>query len=149
MAKKARKKITTVREHPMHVPISGKNPTGETIRDQHLRRLVGTFLDADEISSIFKSYNRKSITYPTRGKLPKYINADNYDDVIAVWADYFNKKFNADPLLDPDVIKALLASESSFNPNPLSNRKIALGIAQITKSTLKIMLDPNGEIKDF
>jgi hypothetical protein len=67
MDKKPRKKITTVREHPMHVPV--------------------------------------------------------------------------------DVVKALISSESDFNPDPLGNRKIAIGIAQITKKTLKILQDPNGEAK--
>lgn len=149
MAKKTRKKITTVREHPLHVPVSEKNPTGITIRDRHLRRLKGTYLDLAEIESIFKNYDRKGIVYPTKGKLKEYKDADKYDDVIAVWTDYFNKKFNADPPLDPDVVKALIASESSFNPDPLKNRKIALGIAQITKKTFKILLDPKGEGKEF
>ncbi|MFZ4404540.1 MAG: transglycosylase SLT domain-containing protein [Pseudobdellovibrionaceae bacterium] len=148
--KKIRKKVTTVREHPLRVPVSAKNPTGITIRDRHLRRLKGTYLDVAEIESIFKNYDRKGIVYPTKGKLTaKYKSADKYDEVIAVWTHYFNKKFNADPPLDPDVVKALIASESSFNPDPLGNRKVALGIAQITKKTLKILQDSNGEAKDF
>ncbi|OFZ19447.1 MAG: hypothetical protein A2Z20_05285 [Bdellovibrionales bacterium RBG_16_40_8] len=150
MAKKIRKKITTVREHSLHVPVSEKNPTGITARDRHLRHLKGTYLDMAEIETIFKNYDRKGIVYPTKGKLTgKYKNADKYDEVIAVWTDYFNKKFNADPPLDPDVVKALIASESSFNPDPLGNRKIALGIAQITKKTVKILQDPKGEVKEF
>ncbi len=150
MAKKPRKKITTVREHPMHVPVSEKNPTGITIRDRHLRRLKGTNLDAAEIKSIFKNYDRKGIIYPTKGKLTKkYKNADKYDEVIAVWTDYFNKKFNANSPIDPDVVKALISSESDFNPDPLGNRKIAIGIAQITKQTLKILQDLDGEAKEF
>lgn len=150
MAKKLRRKITTVREHPMHVPISEKNPTGITIRDRHRRRLKSTYLDAAEIEALFKNYDRKGIAYPTKGKLTeKYKNADKHDEVIAVWTDYFNKKFNADPPLDPDVVKALISSESDFNPNPLGNRKIAIGIAQITKKTLKILQDPKGEAKEF
>ena len=149
MAKKPSKKITTVREHPMHVPVSEKNPTGITIRDRHLRRLKGTYLDAPEIESIFKDYDRKGIVYPAKGILKQYKDADKYNEVIAVWTDYFNKKFNADPPLDPDVVKALIASESSLNPDPLKNRKIALGIAQITKKTFKILLDPMGEAKEF
>ena len=150
MAKKPRKKITTVREHPMHVPFSEKNPTGITIRDRHLRRLKGTYFDATEIESIFKDYDRKGIVYTPKGKLKeKYKTADKYDEVIAVWTDYFNTKFNADPSLDPDVVKALISSESDFNPNPLGNRKIAVGIAQITKKTFKILQDPEGEAKQF
>jgi len=147
MAKKIRKKIITVREHPLHVPVSEKNPTGITIRDRHLRRLEGTYLDAVEIVSVFKNYDRKGIVYPTAGKL-KHKNADKYDEDIAVWTDYFNKKFNAIPPLDPDVVKALIDSESDFRADPRENKK-ALGITQITPKTLKIVQDPKGEAKDF
>ena len=149
MPKETGKKVTVVREHPMHVPVSKKNPAGVTIRDRHLRRLKGTYLDATEIESIFKKYDRKGLLYPTANKLSKkYKNADKHDEVIAVWTDYFNKKFNAKPPLDPDVVKALIASESGFRADPPGN-KIALGITQITKDTLKIMQNPNGETKDF
>lgn len=123
MAKKTRKKITTVREHPLHVPVSEKNPTGITIRDRHLRRLKGTYLDAAEIEPVFKNYDRKGIVYPTKSKLKEYKDADKYDDVIAVWTDYFNKKFNAEPPLDPDVVKALIASESGFRIDPRETKK--------------------------
>lgn len=133
----------------MHVPVSEKNPTGITVRDRHLRRLAGSYLDAAEIASIFEKYDRKGIVYPVKGRLKEYKDADKYDDTIAVWTDYFNKRFNADPPLDPDVVKALIASESSFDPNPLGNRQIALGIAQITKKTFKILQDPKGEAKEF
>lgn len=140
-----------VHEHPRHVRVSSKNPEGFTIVDQHLRRLKGTYLDPDEIKSVFKSYDRKGLLYPTAGKLIIYKNsskADAYDEVIAVWTDYFNKKLNANPLLDPDIVKALIASESDFRLDPREN-KIAFGIAQITKETWKIIQDPKGEAKDF
>jgi hypothetical protein len=142
------KKVTTVHEHPLHVPVSEKNPDGITIRDRHLRRLKGTYLDLAEIESIFESYNRKKIIYPAEGKLLEYRNSDKYDELIAVWTDYFNKKFNANPPLDPDVVKALIASESGFRENPPENKK-AFGLTQITPSTLKILMDPKGEAKDF
>jgi len=147
--KKAR--TTIVREHPRHVPVNEKNPTGITIVDRHPRRLPGTYLDTAQIKEIFKKYDRKNIPYPTPNKLKKDYKkkADKYDDLIAVWTDYFNRKFDAKPPLDPDVVKALMASESGFDADPKGNRKIALGIIQITKSTLKILLDPKGEVKDF
>ena len=146
---KTKKKIIIVREHPLHAPVSKKNPTGMTIRDHHLRRLPGTYLDPEEINSIFKNYDRKGIVYPSKKRLTEYYKeADKYDELIAVWTDYFNKKFNSNPLLDPDVVKALIASESGFRLDPKEN-KIAFGIAQITKSTFKILLDPGGETKDF
>ena len=147
MAKKAGKKVTTVREHPMHVPVSQKNPNGITIRDRHLRRLQGTYLDASEIEEIFKNYDRKSITYPAQKKLSQP-NSDKYDEIIAVWCDYFNKKFNSQPPLEPNVVKALIASESDFREDPPRNPK-ATGIAQITPETHQVVQDPAGEVKDF
>ena len=148
MAKKPLKRITSVREHPRLVSISEKNPDGITVVDQHLRRLKGTYLDPEQINSILENYDRKGLAYPTPNKLKKYKNADLYDELIAVWTDYFNKKFGANPPLDPDVVKALIASESGFRVDPSEN-KIAFGITQITKDTLKILQDPNGEAKHF
>lgn len=146
--KKVKKKITTVQSHPLHVPISEKNPTGITIRDQHLRRLPGTYLKREEIGEIFKTQRREGLLYPTSGKIPKPKSADDYDELIAVWVDYFNNKLKADPPLDPDVFKALLASESGFRHHTPEN-KIAFGIAQITKQTLTILQDPKGEATEF
>lgn len=82
MAKKLKKKITTVHAHPMRVPVSKKNPSGTTVRAQHQRRLDGTFLDAIQIEEVFENYDRKRIDYPAKGKLTKYKNADKYDDLI-------------------------------------------------------------------
>lgn len=113
-----------------------------------MRRLKGTYLDREEIQVVFLSYHRKGLTYPQSGKLTKYKNSDKYDEVIAIWTDYFNKKFDANPPFDPDVVKALIASESGFRADPSEN-KIAFGITQITKSTLKILQDAQGEAKDF
>lgn len=148
MAKKVNKKVTTVHKHPRRVPPSSKNPEGITIVDQHTRRLPGTYLDEKEIEEIFQGYERKGLVVPKKGKLTDYKNADDYDEEIAVWTDYFNKKFNANPSLDPDVVKALICSESGFRLAPEEN-KTALGIAQITKQTLKVLQDPKGEVKDF
>ena len=146
MAKKVKKKITTVRQHPMHVPVSEKNPSGTTIRDRHLRRLKGTYLDFTEVEEIFKNYDRKNIIYPAKNKLTQP-NSDKYDEIIAVWCDYFNKKFSTNPPLEPNVVKALIASESDFILDPKNPK--ATGMTQITPETLKALLDPNGEVKEF
>lgn len=147
MAKKRSTKVVIVREHPMHVPVSKKNPAGITIRDRHPRRIKGTYLDREEIESVFKGYDREGIIYPVTKKL-NHKKSDKYDDLIAVWTDYFNKKFEANPPLDPNIVKALIASESGFREDPPEN-KIAFGIAQITPETFKALQDPKGEVKDF
>lgn len=144
---KQKKKVTTVREHLLHTLVSSKHPDGLTVRHQHARRLPGTYLGPDEIRSTFKSYDRKKLKLSTAGKIKDLKNPDAYDDFIAVWSDYFNKKLNVDPPLDPDVLKALLASESGFLRNP--KNPSAFGIAQITKETLAIVQDPSGEARDF
>lgn len=149
MADKKLKKTTTVHEHPMHVPVSRKNPTGITTRHQHKRR-VYTSTNAEELKEIFSSYSKKKVTYPSTGRLQNFPNSDLFDDLIAVWCDYFNQKFPPKPPeapLDPNIIKALIASESSFNTK--AKNQNAHGIAQITTSTLKILQDPDGEAKDF
>lgn len=107
-------KTTTVRDHILTVPVSNKNPTGKTIRDRHIRRLPGTDLNNDEIIALFKNYDRKGLIYPNAEKLLKeYKNSDDFDELIAVWVDYFNKKLGFNTPLEPDSIKALIASESA------------------------------------
>ena len=142
----AKKKITTIKEHPRKVPVSKKNPEGITIVDKHPRRLDGTFLDKKEIDKIVKGYDLKKIIYPKSGKLP-FPDSDKYDDLMAIWTDFFNKKFPSDSLLDPDVVKALIGSESDFKLDPVNPQ--AFGIAQITKQTFKALQDPKGEVKEF
>ena len=143
----AKKKIITVKEHPRKVPVSKKNPSGITIVDQHPRRLAGTYLDLKEIEKIVKNYDIKNLVSPTSGKLAEYPNADKYDVLIGLWTDYFNKKFPSGSLLDPDVIKALIGSESGFKLDPVN--PLAIGIAQITKQSFKALQDPKGEVKEF
>ncbi|MFN7906280.1 MAG: hypothetical protein ACK5P5_13955 [Pseudobdellovibrionaceae bacterium] len=119
-----------------------------TIRDQHIRRLPGTYLKREEINEIFKNYKRRGILFPTAEKIPKPKNADDYDELIAVWVDYFNGKLKTEPPLDPDVFKALLANKSTFRHHPPEN-KTAFGIAQITKETWSILQNPKGEATEF
>ncbi len=143
----SKSKTTAVREHERHVSKSPTNPDGMTTVHRHLRRLPGTALDPDEIASTFKNYDRKNLVLPTKKKITDFKNSDDYDDFIAVWTDFFNKKMELNPPLDPDVIKALIASESRFELNP--ENPLAFGIAQITKATLKIVQDPSGEARTF
>ena len=146
MPVKKKTKTVVVREHPRRIPVSKKNPTGRTIVDRHLRHIEGQYLDLNLINATFKNYDKKNILYPAKGKL-NLPNEDKYDDYIAVWVDYFNKKLNLKSPLDPDMVKALIASESTFNPNAVNAK--ATGLTQITTDTLKILQDLSGESKDF
>lgn len=145
MAKKS-KKTTVVHTHSRRVKPSIKNPRGITVVDEHLRRLPGTYLDELEIYKIANGYNLKKVLLPSTQDLG--FDDDNaYNDLIATWTDYFNQLFNINPKLDPDMIKALIGSESGFEIDP--KNPLAIGVAQITKETLKIIQNPKGEAKDF
>jgi hypothetical protein len=150
MTRPRRKKVIAVRKHPRRVPVSPKNPSGVTVVDRHLRRISGPALEADEIREITNSRARKGLRYPAKNLLG-YTDGNKYDELIAIWVDYFNEKFGVTPPyapLDPNLVKALIASESGFRKAPRENRK-AFGITQITPETLRILLDPEGEAKDF
>ena len=143
-----KKKITIVHRHPRHVPISKKHPNGITIVRQHSRRLPGSTFTKEDIEETAKSYS-KNLEYPTSNRLEQK-DADKYDDLIAIWVDYFNGKLVKPPLvpLEPNIFKALLASESDFKSDPKGN-PTAIGIAQITPETLGILQDSEGEVKEF
>jgi hypothetical protein len=74
-----KKKVTTVKEHP--------------------RRLDSTYLDRKEIDKITKNYDLKRLISPKSGKLKIYSDSDKYDQLIAIWTDYFNHKFPSESLL--------------------------------------------------
>lgn len=146
MPSKKKSTAIVVREHPRRVPVSKKNPSGRTTVDRHLRHIDGKFLDLNLIDETFRDYEKKKILQPGKGKL-LLPNEDKYDDYIAVWVDYFNKKLNLQYLLDPDMVKALIASESTFNPGVVNEK--AIGLTQVTTDTLKILQDLSGEAQDF
>lgn len=140
------KKTTVVRSHTRRVPVSKKNPTGRTTVHKHLRHINGQYLDSNLINEIFKGYDKKSILFPKRDKL-KIQNENEFDAYIAVWVDYFNQKLNLKNPIDPDMIKALIASESTFKTN--ATNKKATGLLQLTTDTLEILQDLDGEAKNF
>lgn len=71
---------------------------------------------------------------------------------------YWNDIFKPEEPLDPKLIKALMASESSFRQDPPPGhvrkkdakklKNPAKGLLQITRQTLKILNDPDGELKN-
>lgn len=74
-----------------------------------------------------------------------------YDDLIAGWVQYWNDVLKPDVPLDPNLVKALIASESSFDPDKLAdpnNSNSARGLTQILNSTRKILGNDKGELKD-
>ncbi len=143
---KKKSKAVIVKEHSRNVRVTQKNPTGKTIVDSHLRHIDGKYLDLNLIQETFDNYKDKKIIYPAAKKL-NLPDDDKYDKYIAVWVDYFNNKLSLKYPLDPDMVKALIASESTFNANAVNLN--ATGLTQVTADTLKILQNLSGETKDF
>jgi hypothetical protein len=81
----------------------------------------------------------------------KFENRDKYDNLIKGWTRYWNEVFELTDPLDPDFVKALIASESSFKENIVTKngpRSSARGLSQLIDQTIKALGDENGELKD-
>ncbi len=111
-------------------------------------------LSTDEIeliSNLAPFRNSKNLPLPYSGKI-KVNNAENYDILIAGWCRYWNDIFKPEVLIDANFVKALMESESTFDPNAVAQNKKpigpARGLIQITESTWRILKDRKGEIKD-
>lgn len=142
-----------VRAHPMHVPPSKTHPTGYvTTRRAHCAHNPSgkDQLYPDEILEMtdnqFKNVKNRPCPMPLEFK-----NGNKFDDLIAGWTQYWNEVLQPNIPLDPNLVKALIASESGFDPMILANKKnsnSARGLTQITNETRKILGDEKGEIKD-
>ena len=80
-------------------------------------------------------------------------NGNQFDDLINGWVAYWNDIFKTDPLLHPNFVKGLMATESGFNPKSIAsnkNKKIgyARGLMQITERTQRQLAGDEKELKD-
>lgn len=147
-----------VRTHPMKVPESNNNPNGMTSRDGHCannpernKEVILDYIAPEEMHLIANTY------FDSLGGAPKndnlnFENGNKYDSLIRGWTQYLNDIFKPDVLLDPDLVEALIASESGFNPNPKAPNAggagKARGLIQLTDQAIKALSDPNGELKN-
>ncbi|MBP5296620.1 MAG: lytic transglycosylase domain-containing protein [Bacteriovoracaceae bacterium] len=73
----------------------------------------------------------------SNGSAVTYQDSDRYDYEIAFWTKYWNQVFKTNPPLEPNLVKALIASESSFNVDSKagSTGVGAMGLTQIMPET--------------
>lgn len=141
-----------VQEHPLTVPVSDKNPDGETTRRGHCHGNPShrDQLYRDEMNEIAETYFPGLEGGPSNDDLD-YDNGNAYDDLIRGWTKYWNETLNPEEKLDPNLVKALIATESSFDPSETNRQKgsnRAIGLMQVTNGTRKILGDEKGEVKD-
>lgn len=71
---------------------------------------------------------------------------------IGGWTKYWNEVLNPKVPLDPYLVKALIASESDFNPEaipPGGGPNSARGLMQVTNDSRRYLADEVEELRDF
>lgn len=144
-----------VREHKLHVPPSKEYPHGRIVtRRAHCAKNISSrdVMSYAELLLIAQSHFSDLDGPPVSKRLKKFPNADEFDVDIRGWTKYWNEVFNGEDPLDPNLVKALIASESSFKVDqrtPTRDPKVfACGLMQITTETAHIMSNHRGELKD-
>jgi uncharacterized protein with HEPN domain len=143
-----------VKTHPLHIPPNKTHPDGSvTTRHQHCaHNLSGKDqLYPDEIREIAKQHFSDLENKPCPLQLKFGAKGSKYDDLIAGWVQYWNDVLKPDVPLDPNLIKALVASESGFDANRLVSKNdsnSARGLTQITNATRKLLDGDKGQLKD-
>ncbi len=143
-----------VRRHARNVKASSKHESGKTSVRQHCRRNPSgkSQLYPDEILEIMERGAAELQGLGTIARLSTPTEANNFDMEILVWTKYWNDIFNPVNPLDPNVVKALLGSESTFGKFSkdvrVSAGNYARGPFQITDKTRKYLSDEKGELSD-
>ena len=143
-----------VRTHSMNVPPSKVHPEGSiTTRHQHCSSNPSgkDQLYPDEIRKIAQQHFSDLQNKPCPLNLDYGSKGSEYDDFITGWVQYWNEVFKPDVPLDPNLVKVLIASESTFNANKLFDKKnsnSARGLTQITNATRKLLGGSKGGLKD-
>jgi hypothetical protein len=144
-----------VKEYLRHNPPSKEHPNGSvSVVQAHCadnptrtikpKGIIYDLLSFDEISYIGDKYFADLAGPPTANIL-EFKDADKYDIYIRGWVHYWNEVLNFKEPLDPNLVKALIATESSFRLDPPENRT-ARGLMQVLPSTFGILRDQDGEL---
>ena len=148
-----------VKSHTRDVEVSEKNPKGVTTVRGHCRTNPSRheIFVADEIQEISDQYFTdqyfKDLKRKPKADAMGFPNGNDYDRLIGGWTQFWNEIFEPEEPLDPNLVKALVASESGFRVSVDGKSKegvvLAKGLIQITEQTRKILGDQKGELKDF
>lgn len=143
-----------VKSHPEHIPPSKEYPEGHIIiRQAHCANNPShkDLLSFDEIHVMSKQYFSTLSGPPTAGVLTEFRTADDFDSLIRGWVHYWNDIFHLKDPLNPNLVKALMATESSFNEKSenIVKKIHARGLLQITGETFHILKDHKGELSNY
>jgi len=143
-----------VSEHPRTVKKSPKNPTGITIVDGHCKTNPSRKdqIYSDELRLIKAMHFKNVKNLPKKDNLGFKWKGNRYDTEIAAWTQFWNETLNSSKPLDPNLVKALIATESSFDREAkvFAGKRAghARGLMQVTDWTIEILQDEKGELRD-
>ncbi|MBI3555579.1 MAG: transglycosylase SLT domain-containing protein [Deltaproteobacteria bacterium] len=135
-----------VRAHPRNrVSSKGKPFTQQmpgTCREgrSHLDHLY-----RDEIHEVAAQNFSKLTGPPASDDFEFKAKGNRYDELIRGWTMYWNDVLRPKVPLDPDIVKALIATESGFNPkarNGLRGKMGARGLMQVLNQSVQLLKDP-------
>lgn len=134
-----------VKEHPR----LSKNKV-ETSVDGHCRKNPSgkDVIKAEELLEIASKHFSKVKDLPSNNDLG-FPNGNMFNVVIAGWCTYWNEVLKTEIKINPDLVKALIATESGFEPEPkVSKTHRAIGIMQLMPETLNLLGPDGKELKD-
>jgi len=107
---------------------------------------------SEELKQISAKYFSKLKKRPKPDNLDFKYRGNRYDYLIAGWTKYWNEVLGPKDLLDPNLVKALIATESGFDRKAKifagKTAGWARGLMQVTDWSLAIMKDEKGELRD-
>jgi hypothetical protein len=136
--------VTHPRHYPKHVTqVIGYCRTNPSRKDQ---------IYIEELLQIAEKYFSRVKLQPNADNLDFKYKGNRYDALIAGWTRYWNDVLAPSEDLDPNMVKALIATESGFNREAKikAGKKAgyARGLMQVTDWALEILKDEKGELRD-
>ena len=136
--------VTHPRRYPKRVTqVTGYCRTNPSRKDQ---------IYIEELLHIAEKYFSKVKQQPKPDNLDFKYKGNRYDALIAGWTKYWNDVLAPKENLDPNLVKALIATESGFIPEAKikAGKKAgyARGLMQVTDWALEILKDEKGELRD-
>ncbi len=139
--------------HPLHTPQSKINPEGNVpIRHGHCAENPSKkdHLYANDILEVSLRHF-SNLQGPPKPDALGFKNGNKFDNLIRGWTLYWNEVLNPKDKLDPDLIKALIASESSFDTEASNHKKgkaRARGLMQMLDGSVPLLSGNSKELKD-
>jgi len=144
---------TYVRKAKINKYLTKGFPVEEHSRRDHCREIDGSTKDTltlNEVEAITEIFFPELSGPPAAHALEAGQKGTKYDTLIRGWTKYWNDIFQPSPLLDADVVKALIYSESSFVADWGKGKKgRAKGLMQLMPLTLKALQGYRNELKDY